>query len=301
MEPINLNRLAYFKAVADAGSFTKAAELLGIGKTVVSQQIARLEAELKTSLLLRTTRRVETTEAGKLLHARCINMLREAEEAFEELAQSNAQPSGLLKIAAPNDYGTSVIAPAAVRFCQKYVGCRVDLTLSDTRIDLVANHIDLAIRVGWLADSSLQARRIKSFQQCLVAAPELARRFNPVELDDLAKLPFIANAALKEPLVWHFSNEKSEQRTIRLTSTLKINTTPAALEATLAEGGMSILPDFLIGDHLKAGRLVTLLPGWSLPSGGIFAVYPAARFRPPKVTGFIEMLTENDERPLVPR
>ena len=113
------------------------------------------------------------------------------------------------------------------------------------------------------------------------------------------KLPFIANAALKEPLVWHFSNEEGEQRTIRLTSTLKINTTPAALEATLAEGGISILPDFLIGEHLKAGRLVNLLPEWSLPSGGIFAVYPAARFRPPKVIRFVEILTENYERPLV--
>ena len=292
MEPINLNRLAYFKAVADAGSFTKAAELLGIGKTVVSQQIARLEAELKTSLLLRTTRRVETTEAGKLLHARCITMLHEAEEAFEELAQGNTQPSGLLKIAAPNDYGTSVIAPAAVRFCQKYVGCKVDLTLNDARIDLVANHIDLAIRVGWLADSGLQARRINSFGQFLVAAPDWVKTSAHFDLDDLTKLPFIANAALKEPMVWHFSSNHGEQRTIRLAANLKINATPAVLQATLAGGGISILPDYLIADHLKAGRLVNLFPTWSLPTGGIFAVYPSARFRPPKVTKFVEMLTQ---------
>jgi DNA-binding transcriptional LysR family regulator len=285
--------LVYFKAVADAGSFTKAAELLGIGKTVVSQQVARLEAELKTSLLLRTTRRVETTEAGKLLHARCITMLHEAGEAFEELAQSNAQPSGLLKVAAPHDYGTSVIAPVAVRFCQKYVGCRVELLLGDARIDLVASQIDLAIRVGWLADSSLQARRINSFRQCLVATPELARRLDPLQLDDLPKMPFIANAALKDPLVWHFSKLDGEQRTIRLAAALMINTAPAVLEATLAGGGMSILPDFLIDEHLKAGRLANLLPQWSLPSGGIFVVYPAARFRPPKVTKFVDLMTEN--------
>src|SRR5512143_842567 len=94
METINLNRLAYFAAVVDAGSFTRAAERLGITKTVVSQQVARLEAELKTALLLRTTRRVEPTEAGRLLHARCIMILREAEDAVDELAQTNAAPMG---------------------------------------------------------------------------------------------------------------------------------------------------------------------------------------------------------------
>jgi len=93
MESINLNRLAYFAAVVDAGSFTRAAERLGITKTVVSQQVARLEAELKTALLLRTTRKVEPTEAGRLLHARCIMILREAEDAVDELAQTNAAPT----------------------------------------------------------------------------------------------------------------------------------------------------------------------------------------------------------------
>jgi DNA-binding transcriptional LysR family regulator len=144
--------------------------------------------------------------------------------------------------------------------------------------------------VGWLTDSSLQARRIGSFRQLLVAVPDLARSMNSVEPENLSGLPFIANAALKEPLDWRFSRNKQDRQTVRMSSVMTINTTPGVLEATLAGGGMSILPDFLVDDHVHSGRLVTILPAWTLPSGGIHAVYPASRFRPPKVTRFVEML-----------
>lgn len=292
METINLNRLAYFAAVVDAGSFTRAAERLGITKTVVSQQVARLEAELKTALLLRTTRRVEPTEAGRLLHARCIMILREAEDAVDELAQTNAEPMGVLRIAAPNDYGASMIAPLAAKFARKYPTCGVDLILSDAKIDLVANQIDLSIRVGWLNDSSLQARRIGSFRQLLVGLPDVAAAALAGGPDKLAALPFITNRALGDPLVWHFTRRDSESRTVRMRQAIAINTTPAVLAATLAGGGLSVLPDFLVAEHLKAGQLVHVLPSWTLPAGGIHAVYPAARFRPPKVTAFVAMLVE---------
>jgi len=296
METINLNRLAYFAAVVDAGSFTRAAERLGITKTVVSQQVARLEAELKTALLLRTTRRVEPTEAGRLLHARCVMILREAEDAVDELAQTNAEPMGVLRVAAPNDYGVATIAPLLAKFARKYPACSVELILSDARTDLVANHIDLSIRVGWLSDSSLQAKRIGSFRQLLVAAPEIAATVRADGPDDLVALPFIANQALSDPLTWRFTRNDFESRTIRMRQTIAINTTPAVRAATLAGGGLSVLPDFLIADDVKAGRLTTILPAWALPSGGIHAVYPAARFRPPKVTAFVAMMSQQGRR-----
>ncbi len=296
MEPINLNRLAYFAAVADAGSFTRAAERLGITKAVVSQQVARLEAELKTSLLLRTTRRVEPTEAGRLLHARCLMILREAEDAFGEIARSNAEPRGVLRLTAPNDYGTATIAPLAAAFSRRYPACSVDLVLSDARLDLVANQIDLSIRVGWLDDSSLQARRIGSFRQLLVAAPEFAASLAADEPEDLATWPFIANGALKEPLLWRFGRGDFERRTVRMRQALAINATPAVLAATLAGGGLSVLPDFQVAEHVASGRLAIVLPSWTLPSGGIHAVYPTARFRPPKVTAFVAMLIDEAKR-----
>jgi DNA-binding transcriptional LysR family regulator len=296
VESINLNRLAYFAAVVDAASFTRAADRLGITKTVVSQQVARLEQELKTSLLVRTTRRVEPTEAGRLLHARCVMILREAENAFAELAQANAKPMGLLRIAAPNDYGSCTLAPLAAAFSKKFPACRVDLLLADTKIDVVANQIDLSIRVGWLEDSNLQARRIGSFRQLLVAAPGVVKKRAVAQPSDLASLPFVANGGLREPLQWRFTRNDFERQTVRMNQTLTINTTPAVMAATLAGAGLSVLPDFLVMEDIKAGRLAHILPAWTLPAGGIHAVYPAARFRPPKITAFVAMLMEEHKR-----
>ena len=290
MEAVNLNRLAYFAAVVDTGSFTRAAERLGITKTVVSQQVAKLEEELKTALLMRTTRRVEPTEAGRLLHGRSVSILRQAEDAIGEVTRASTEPSGVLRVAASNDYGTFRIAPLAAAFSRRYPACQVELILSDTRIDPVANQIDLSIRVGWLEDSSLHARRLGDFRQLLVASPELARSLALGDPDELATAPFIANGALKEPLTWRFARGATERRTLRLRPVLSINATPAVLAATLAGGGLAILPDFLVANALAAGELVTLLPEWSLPTGGIHAVYPTARFRPSKVTSFVEML-----------
>ncbi|MDR6511568.1 DNA-binding transcriptional LysR family regulator [Novosphingobium capsulatum] len=290
MKAVNLNRLAYFMAVVDTESFTRAAERLGITKTVVSQQVARLEDELKTALLMRTTRRVEPTEAGRVLHARSVFIFREAEEAIGEVTRANVEPSGVLRVAATNDYGTSRIAPLAAAFSRRFPGCRVELVLSDTRIDPIANQIDLSIRVGWLDDSSLHARRVGSFRQLLVASPRFAGTLDIDDPEQVARAPFVANAVLKDPLTWHFSKGDFERRTIRMHQALSINATPAVLAATLAGGGLSVLPDFLVADLLDAGRLVRVLPAWSLPVGGVHVVYPTAKFRPSKVTSFVKML-----------
>lgn len=293
MEAVNLNRLAYFFAVAETGSFTRAAERLGITKAVVSQQVSRLEDELKTSLIVRTTRRVDLTEAGRLLHARCVMIFSEAEDAVGEVAQFNAEPRGLLRITAPNDFGASIVAPLVASFTRTYPACSVELLLSDAKIDLVAGHIDLSIRVGWLDDSSHQARRIGAFRQFVVTSPDLAGILDVTEPGDLTELAFIANASLKEPLLWRFTKGDSDHSTVRLRQDILTNSTPAALAATIAGGGISVLPDFLAAEHIEAGRLIRLLPSWDLPAGGVYTVFPAARFRPPKVTAFVAMLAEH--------
>lgn len=290
-EARNLNRLAYFVAVVDAGSFTRAAEYLGITKAVVSQQVARLEQEVGTTLLMRTTRRVQPTEAGQMFHARCVSILREAEDALGELAQARSEPKGLLRITAPYDYGTSVVVPLVTAFTSRYPDCRVELNLSDRMVDLVSENMDLAIRVGWLADSSLQARRIGFFRQYLVGPPQFAARLAELNgLADLPALPFVANNALREPLEWTFTRGDQEALTVRFKAAIAINTTPAVMEAVRQGGGLSVLPDFLATVDLADGRLVHVLPEWQLPSGGVFTVYPAARFRPPKVSAFVDML-----------
>ncbi|WEZ84478.1 LysR family transcriptional regulator [Rhizobium sp. 32-5/1] len=296
-EATNLNRLAYFVAVVDAGSFTRAAEYLGITKAVVSQQVAKLEEEVGTTLLMRTTRRLQPTEAGRMFHLRCVLVLREAEDALRELAQARTEPKGLLRITAPYDYGTSVIVPLVTAFTARYADCKVELSLSDKMVDLVADNMDLAIRVGWLADSSLQARRVGTFRQYLVGTPHLVSKVAKLNgPGDLPSLPFVANNALKEPLDWTFTRNEGEARTVRFRADIAINTTPAVMEAVRQGGGLSVLPDFLAAADIASGRLTHVLPDWHLPSGGVYTVYPAARFRPPKVSAFVDLLIASVKR-----
>jgi DNA-binding transcriptional LysR family regulator len=250
----------------------------------------RLEEELATTLLVRTTRRVEPTEAGRLFYARCSAILEDIGQAFEALAETGAKPSGLLRIAAPNDYGTSVLAGIATQFSRQHPDCHVELMLGDERIDLVANQIDLSVRVGWLDDSSLLARRIGSFEQYAVVAPSVADHIDCATPSALATVPFVANGALRNPLEWCFARGETEQQAVTVRPGLTINSTPAVLAAVLAGGGASILPDYLTAEPLRAGQLVRLLPDWSLPAGGIHAVYPATRYRPAKTRVFTEFL-----------
>ena len=288
---MNLNRLAYFAAVVDAGSFTRAAERLGITKAVVSQQVARLEAEVGTTLLVRTTRKVYPTEAGRMFHTRCAFILREAEDAFGELGQAVAAPTGTLRITAPFDYGISRVVPVIIEFTRRYPTCNVDLSLGDRSIDFVAEGFDMAVRVGWLVDSSLQARRIGSFRQLLVCAPEL-RHANSIlnTPDGLDALPFVANKALREPLEWHFTRNEIEKAAVRMQAAISVDATMAVHAAVLAGAGVSVLPDFLVAAELASGRLIHVLPEWCLPSGGIHTVFPPARHRPSKVSAFVEAL-----------
>jgi DNA-binding transcriptional LysR family regulator len=293
MEAPNLNRLAHFVAVVDAGSFTRAAERLGITKAVVSQQVMRLEEELKTSLLVRTTRRVEPTEAGRLFYAHCSTILQDVGQAFAAVAEAGAKPTGMLRVAAPNDFGTSVLAGIASHFSRSHPQCHVELLLGDQRIDLVAQQIDVSIRVGWLDDSSLQARSIGTFQQWLVASPEVAERIKASTPSALASAPFVANSALRNPLDWQFSRARTQRQALNVRPRLTINSTPGVLAAVLAGGGISILPDYLVAAPIRAGRLVRLLPDWSLPPGGIHAVFPPSRYRPMKTSAFVDFVVQH--------
>lgn len=290
----SLDRLVYFAAVVETGSFTAAADRLDITKAVVSQQVARLESELGTSLLTRTTRKVQPTEAGLALHRRCRTILREANDAFDELAEAAAQPTGTLRLTTTLDYGIMAVVPAVAEFSRKYPACKVDVVFTDQFLDLMSGEVELAIRVGWLREPYLQARRIGSFRQLLVAAP--GWRAKVAKLDDpsaIGDLPFIANAALSEPGRWTFSRTGIPPRRVSVQPSIRLGATLAVREAVRAGAGLSVLPDYVVREDLEAGRLVQVLPGWNLPAGGIHAVFPSARYRPARVKAFVDLLVQS--------
>ncbi len=293
----NLKRLAYFAEVVETGSFTAAAERLGITKAVVSQQVAALERAFETTLLIRTTRSVRPTEEGRAFYARGARVLAEAQAAFDGLETSDRAPTGMLRLTAPVDYGIAVIVPVIAAFQRRYPECTVDFVLGDATLDPVGSDIELAIRVGWLVDSALRSRRIGAFEQLLVASPGFAgHRDRDATPEQVAGLAFVANSNLRDPLGWTFRTEDGRQQSLRFAATLAISATLGVLQAVRDGGGVAILPDFAVADDLASGRLVRLLPDWHLDSGGIYAVMPDTRFRPARVTEFLDMLSDHERR-----
>ncbi len=295
----SLKRLVYYAAVVETGSFTAAADRLGITKAVVSQQVARLEQEFRTSLLVRTTRKVQVTEVGQAFYQRCALILSEAEDAFNELAEVATVPTGMLRLTAPFDFGIAVIVPTIAAFTQLYPACKVDAVLSDQSLDMMSDGIELAIRVGWLVDSNLQARKIGTFRQLLVASASMRSQVERLNSpDDIALLPFIANSALRDPLRWNFSSNNNEQRNVNVQASIFLDATLAVREAVREGVGLSVLPDYAVADDLATGRLIHVLPQWDLPAGGIHAVFPPARFRPVKVRAFTDLLVSRENQRL---
>ncbi|MBW8813623.1 MAG: LysR family transcriptional regulator [Caulobacterales bacterium] len=263
---------------------------------MVSQQVAKLEQAFETTLLVRTTRSVRPTEEGRAFYERCAHILSQAQEAFHGLAPDERAPTGQLRLTAPFDYGLAVVIPAVAEFQRRYPSCTADVIISDRTLEPVEKDIELSIRVGWLADSGLRARRIGAFEQVLVGGPEFAARLGEeAEPERLLDVPFVANTILREPLAWTFTRDQ-EARSVRLSPALCIDATLGVLEAVRAGVGVSVLPDFTAEADLAGGRLVRLLPRWSLEAGGIYAVTPATRFRPARVKAFVDLLTERERQ-----
>lgn len=289
---IDLNSLLVFDAVVDSGSFTGAAERLGVAKAKVSILVSRLEQAIGATLFHRTTRRVSLTDAGRALHAQCRPLLEGLEHAVAQAGQESGQPaqlSGMLRITTAVDQAVLSVAPALARFAQMHPALQFDLRAGDTVVGLVEEGIDLAIRYGWLRDSSLRAVKLGDFSQYVVASPQyLERHGRPRRPEDLASCEWLALSLLPTPLTWKFTSRSGETRSVQMKSRMRVNS-PAALRALLREGaGVSVLTQQSAEEGMRDGYLVRLLPQWSLPQGGIYAVVPPGRHMPARVRAFID-------------
>ena len=291
LSSINLNRLVIFVAVIEAGSLSAAARRLGLAKTMVSTHMQRLEVEVGASLMVRTTRKLSLTDAGAAFFEAARRILRETEEAVAAAGEETADPRGTLRVSAAVDYCSNVIAPMAVELVKRYPRLKIEMIGEDRRADLIAENVDLAIRVGRLPDSSHQAVQVGSFEQWLVARPDLFEGMAlPQTPEQAAAYPFIALTVL--PLSRSFENAAGAKRSVRFDAAIFSNTAVAVRRAALAGGGITIMPDFAVAGDVAEGRLIRLLPDWTLPGGGIHCLFPQARHRPKKIRVFVDALRE---------
>ncbi|MTI01896.1 LysR family transcriptional regulator [Roseibium sp. RKSG952] len=294
MAKSNLNRLEYFVAIAEAGTITAAADRMRVSKAVVSKQLQLLEEELGATLIVRNSRHLNLTEIGQSFYAAAQASVAQAEEAYAMVRRGNAEPSGTLRITAPLDLGADYVAPVVAEFRRMHPAVTIELTLSDVRIDPVEARFDIAYRVGWLSDSANIARKLGEFRQIVVASAEVINELgDPDTPSDLSNFPFIEHRALSTPLRWRFSGQTGETIDVEMKRALSADVTPAIKAMTLDGAGISILPDFYVRKELADKSLIQLLPDWTLPSGGIYAVYPPTQYRSSATQRFSKLFAEN--------
>jgi len=289
-------QLQTFIAVWRLKSFSAAADEMGSAPSSVSRTIAALETELDTRLFQRTTRAMQPTEAGVRLYEKATPLIEDWEDLRASIRGEDRKPRGLLRVTASIAFARMAIAPNLARFASTYPEVRVELALSDQRVNLIENQIDVAIRHGAMEDSSLIARRLLRASYRLVASPELAERHpmpkNPAELSERQLVSFSFGEFRSN---WTFMRES---KTVHVPVDPAITASNALVvrEAAIAGAGYSLLADWMIADDLATGRLVEVLPDWrvagSLETSDLWLVYPSRRLIPRKTRVFADFLAE---------
>jgi len=288
-----LTSLRVFKAVADTGSFVAAAAALRFSRAAVTKHVNHLEDRLGTRLLQRTTRRVALTEAGARFHERCTHVLGDLEEAERDATQVNVEPRGTLRVNLPYAFGTAHVAPLLAEFHRAFPSLRLELWLNDRFVDLIEEGFDLAIRISEaLPPSSLVARKLASFRFVVCGAPSYFAQHGEPRAPDELRTQACLGYALSSPLDhdWNFVCPASRRHVVRVDGVLRSNSVDLLRAAAVAGAGVAVLPSFVVGEDLQAGRLKAVLTDYALPEYGVFAVYPSRKHLSAKVKAFVEFL-----------
>ncbi|MGC6388839.1 LysR family transcriptional regulator [Ewingella sp. S1.OA.A_B6] len=290
---LNLQRLEIFVAVITAGSFTGAAASLGLTKAVVSFNVKQLESETGVALLTRSTRRLALTDSGERFYRRCQSLLQEAESVLDDVRRDHGGLSGQLRITSTPEYGARVVVPALAAFAALHPQLRIQHVASSHHDDLITGRLDLAIRLGQLADSSHHATALGCFGIVPVASPAFLQQQGNIDtLEKLARSNWILHSRLPLPMSWTISNGHGEPALFRVTAppVIAADSASAGLAFALAGAGVALLPEWLVNADIDTDRLCHLLPDHRFPTQGIFALYPNTRHVPEKVRQFIDFL-----------
>jgi DNA-binding transcriptional LysR family regulator len=285
--------LRVFAQVVESGSFSRAAERLGLSTTAVSRQVADLEAHLQTRLLNRTTRRLSLTESGQAFYGRAVQLLQDLQEAEQEASKAAITPRGTIRLTTSLNFGTRQVAPAMAGFLARHPEVKFDVQLSDRLVDLVEEGFDLAIRIGGGGAENLVARRLCETRLVVCASPDyLARHGTPATPQDLARHNCFTYEYASPRSQWRFRGPDGAEHSVRVAGTVHSNS--GDLNASLAAGGVGIAfePDFIVDDDLRAGRLAALLTDYAPPPSPIYAVYPTRKHLSAKVRLFVDYLVE---------
>jgi DNA-binding transcriptional LysR family regulator len=288
-----IQALRLFIRVVDLGSFSKAAADLGVGQPAATKMVATLEKKLGARLLHRSTRGVAPTEIGQLYYDKCKLIAHHVEEAESVAALMQSQLQGGLRISTSVAFGRRVMVPLVMQFMRLNPKLQVELSFEDRHVDLVEQGIDVALRMGRLADSTLGARYLGVNPWVVVASTDyLAQRGTPAGPADLAGHDALIYSTVQGDARWLFTAPDGHMQSITVRGPLRSNNLSALLEAARSGLGIAALPRYVAHGALQRGSVTAVLTDWSLPSQEIHAVYPSPRLVPAKVTGFVDWLQQ---------
>jgi DNA-binding transcriptional LysR family regulator len=290
--------LLVFARVVEAKSFTAGAALLGLSKSVASTRIAQLEERLGTRLLLRTTRRLSLTADGLALYERAARMAQAADDAALLAAGTSSEPRGVLRVNAPITFAELHLAEPIAKYLEVHPRVRVELVLSDRFEDLVAERVDVAIRISAkLKDSTLVGRKLADDRSVVCGSPAyLARKGTPEVPADLIHHDCLRYSLLEASDEWRFKVE-GQSLSVPVTSRFEAANGSVLRSAALAGMGLVVVPSFMVADDLAAGRLVPLLSSFSFVRLAVSAVYAPAKVVPSNVRAFVDLLVAHFHTP----
>jgi DNA-binding transcriptional LysR family regulator len=300
-----LDAMAILVAAAETGGLSAAGRSLGVPLPTVSRKVSELEAHLKTRLLIRSTRQLTLTDAGAAYVAACKRILEQVGEAERAASGEYSLPRGDLVVSAPVVFGRLHVLPAIDEFLGAYPEINVRLTLSDRNADLIDDHVDLAVRIGELSDSSLVATRIGSVRRVVCASPGYLSRYGvPKTPDDIAALPCITFDGLISSMAWRFA-AKGGERAVAVRSRLCVNTVEAAIDAAIAGIGMARVLSYQAAGAVADGRLRIVLADYELDPLPIHVLHVGQGIVPRKIRAFLDFvaprLRERAAKAVLPR
>lgn len=280
-----------FARIVETGSFSKASSDLGITQPTATKHVAALEARLGARLLNRNTRGVSATEIGALYYEKCKAIQRELDEADSLAALLQSKVRGQLRISTSVAFGRRVVTPLALKFMREHPDVTLDLSFDDRYVNLVEQGVDVALRMGRLADSALGARYLGTNPWLTAAAPEyLARRGTPATPADLAQHDCLVYSSVQGDDRWSFSGASGEVASVPVKGTLRSNNLSAVLAACRAGLGLAVLPWYVARESVADGAIVPVLTDFALPTQELHAVFPSPKLVPGKVSTFIDFL-----------